>query len=1834
MKYWIQQKKIRFYFKIAAAVLVLGIIVVIINKVDMFKKSSEFPELSWQWQYDDSSRLSEIIGPGDVPTQMKYIQANKEKDEAEKYIVKFIDEQREYTFDSKDRLAKAENTEGTIEFSYNTFGLPARVQSSDAPDLYYDYNLQHRIAEMRIGKSTSIGYQYDYLGRLETIITPAGEIKYNYQRGMNTIIRQLPNGIKTYRKYDEEGQLIELTHVDAENYIIAKYAYSYRPDGLIEGITENNQHQGNRVFQYEYDLMQRLTDVRCEGNGQSFHYAYDSLGNLIESTNSEEQSLHFTSSSSGALMTDSRGASQTDKRGHICQLPGSSASIDYSFNGAGELSAASEQDLQYTHNALGLLSSRTVKGQKTQYLPDPFVDAWHPLWQRDGVGNEAVMVWDDSIPLIEIRDKNIIYRLEDHLSSVRIVTDKRGKIKSWNDYTPYGMSDEVQGSNSALTPGFAGLIWDPVAKVYLAMARAYDPVIARFLQPDPELRIPNSTKQSHSLYAYCGGDPLNFTDMNGAAPRSLMLTDGIGKAASGLSLPFDSRFPPLRQNVIREIYRNAQTQALRELSIKKENPTPSKIEEKTWNVVERWWRSIKNGNDENDEYKKLYPSATTARDHEWQTTEHYALIRAATVVGEAIWFGYDVKDRPKVSKLGVENYNKKWIVAHSFGEHPLLRGKQTSGSKNIMGRISPETVLIAVGYKKVPNPIKAIKDIWFTGKYTNADNKKTEVSEWLPLHPMRSEIIKMAFQDADDVKYGTYPLDVSVGNSTKLTPEITEYQRTGISNMEYLQRRLDARDLTQSIMSQIKEMQGIQRKYDTTGRNGLVAGPGGFASPQAYDALAGWKSSRLASPSPVGGVYLGGAGKALEGLGKLKGVAIDEITGKLILIGEDADKISLPPLRMDDIVTVFRTVYDYGDSPTVTIDPDEQDPKGPIMHVKHGPGTEGTYVGWILFECDRIMKSYQLGKDNNNGEIVRSQIPGYPETLEKVFFGEPNQDIEKDSVWERFWIVPDVVRRFDASASNLSLFELPLRVNTQKMRWRWGKLEDDKKGKSSPGAIAFTNWFSKHYDEIADEVFLNPPSESGLTAPVAIFHELCRIALITAVAEKLRDQGELMPSWMRDYKVAYFPVDETTKSLTLKKTKTEGTLIRTARIYGGVNLAPADKDIRKYSDVKVADAATDTIEDIAFVDLSKKETISLQSKIPELSIANDHVGMVQAITMPKGDTLSAVVLPSADTRALAPNRQAVTDLVVPIGMGYNISLTRYYNSFFDPEGPLGKGWTLNLPQLRMTKIPIKRDGMQSEYRIIPQIINPLGSMEIRFDEKKYVESFKIEMLVAKEYPEIAGFASGDSEIVDAKTQQVIFHNGTTWHFDENNWLVLLQNNNGTATRYIRDSAGQIGQILGYVGKDAVAELRFEYDKQGRIVEVKADQADYLQKQAPVSISELAFKYGEDGRLNAVRNLSKGKKKANIQKWTYAYNANHLSKIRSPGRTDIIFGYDQRGQLLWKKQGDRKIEYSVSATDKGTTLTKDSGNTGAQSQEWTYDLRMRPLTVKNADGQMTQWQYGKNDAVREVQSRDGKQTFTRSISQNGKLEKTMITDGSTYELQRDICGRPTVMSIDGVTAAQISWNPDGRISGLRDDNTKIQPRWHKDGWQKGVVISSLINSKINWFEKQWDVMGRPIKLNDSTGFEYVINYDDEGRVKTFGRLTEDGKLMGTNFNYNSKGSIKAIDSSWSKEKRKYRNNGSLKRLEVKKQGEKSVTDFDSYGYPISHIAFDEGETKWHYDHDENGTTLLSIDLPNDKKIKYSGDDSDKTHSIKVSLGSAVVQTISDDKGRLTKLAWGE
>jgi RHS repeat-associated protein len=135
----------------------------------------------------------------------------------------------------------------------------------------------------------------------------------------------------------------------------------------------------------------------------------------------------------------------------------------------------------------------------------------------------------------------------DHLGSIREMFTGGGTVVARYDYDPYGRSTTVLGT----TPtdyNFTGLFPHSKSNLDLAVYRAYDPDLGRWLNRDP-----SGERGGLNLYDYVSNNPLLYKDLDGRQ-GVLAVPEGIA-VAGGAVLLACYLYPPCREalvNLVRE----------------------------------------------------------------------------------------------------------------------------------------------------------------------------------------------------------------------------------------------------------------------------------------------------------------------------------------------------------------------------------------------------------------------------------------------------------------------------------------------------------------------------------------------------------------------------------------------------------------------------------------------------------------------------------------------------------------------------------------------------------------------------------------------------------------------------------------------------------------------------------------------------------------------------------------------------------------------------------------------------------------------------------------------------------------------------------------------------------------------------------------------------------------------------------------------------------------------------------------------------------------------------------------------------------------------------------
>ena len=123
---------------------------------------------------------------------------------------------------------------------------------------------------------------------------------------------------------------------------------------------------------------------------------------------------------------------------------------------------------------------------------------------------------DEPICMIDVADSNSVYYYHyDGLGSVVALSDSNGDTVQTYEYSIYGQvaaSDPNFLTNPYL---FTGRRFDIETGLYYYRARYYNPYIGRFMQTDPV-----GYDDGINWYAYCGNNPLVYTDPSGLSADS------------------------------------------------------------------------------------------------------------------------------------------------------------------------------------------------------------------------------------------------------------------------------------------------------------------------------------------------------------------------------------------------------------------------------------------------------------------------------------------------------------------------------------------------------------------------------------------------------------------------------------------------------------------------------------------------------------------------------------------------------------------------------------------------------------------------------------------------------------------------------------------------------------------------------------------------------------------------------------------------------------------------------------------------------------------------------------------------------------------------------------------------------------------------------------------------------------------------------------------------------------------------------------------------------------------------------------------------------------------
>ena len=274
--------------------------------------------------------------------------------------------------------------------------------------------------------------------------------------------------------------------------------------------------ESSHALEYHYDEYGRLGLVKYNGDNVEI-YRYNKLGQRAFShvANSDKQEYRYNNS--GQLIQAGFTTYTYDEDGDLSEKNSPESITRYEYLKTGQLCEVhlpDGTDIEYRFDKKGLRTAKYINGQLVQRYQWKDLTTLTAVENAEGISkfhyNEHGRVMGMS------RNDQVFLFATDQLGSIFTVADSSGNITQEILYNSFGKRVYNSNPEHDLVLGFAGGLFDPDTGLIHFGYREYDPVIGRFISPDPL----GYAGGDADLYGYCLDDPINFVDRDGLQGRS------------------------------------------------------------------------------------------------------------------------------------------------------------------------------------------------------------------------------------------------------------------------------------------------------------------------------------------------------------------------------------------------------------------------------------------------------------------------------------------------------------------------------------------------------------------------------------------------------------------------------------------------------------------------------------------------------------------------------------------------------------------------------------------------------------------------------------------------------------------------------------------------------------------------------------------------------------------------------------------------------------------------------------------------------------------------------------------------------------------------------------------------------------------------------------------------------------------------------------------------------------------------------------------------------------------------------------------------------------------
>ena len=433
--------------------------------------------------------------------------------------------------DKYGRTIQINRPEFNVSYTYNKDGQLEREEYSDRRAKSYSYDALGRVAHsLDDASGIDVGFTYKDGNvasiKYNSLNNPSGvEMKetYLYTNGHKTEVKF--NDRQSVWKLIEENGLGQPTQIATGSLV---RTYSYSNIGLPTRQTAGNVQDISYNFDVQTGNLLSRTDNR---RNITETFGYDKLNRLCQIGT---QQVKYADNGN-VLEMPGMGVMGYDNAAKPYQVtaftpignnvPTREQQITYNSFQCPDKITENGYSASFSYDAEGDRAEMTIRKGNDEVLTRQYIDARYEIdnsfTERFYLGGDvydalAVCVNDFGVD-------STYYILRDYLGNITHIINEDGTLRQELSYDAWGRlrnPDTHQlyavgkEPKLLLDRGYTGHEYLPWFGLINMNARLYDPVLGRFLSPDPYVQMPDFT-QNFNRYSYCLNNPLKYVDKDG-----------------------------------------------------------------------------------------------------------------------------------------------------------------------------------------------------------------------------------------------------------------------------------------------------------------------------------------------------------------------------------------------------------------------------------------------------------------------------------------------------------------------------------------------------------------------------------------------------------------------------------------------------------------------------------------------------------------------------------------------------------------------------------------------------------------------------------------------------------------------------------------------------------------------------------------------------------------------------------------------------------------------------------------------------------------------------------------------------------------------------------------------------------------------------------------------------------------------------------------------------------------------------------------------------------------------------------------------------------------------